>query len=478
LLRVNPINLEVLVMMTSKNQPRLTWIAFALGVAFSASTQAQSLFDVWSKAQSSAAEIVAAQAQRDESLQSRSQKDHLWDAHAQATVAAGVAGQDMRVTRASAMGMNDVDFTTSITAGVQTRASVGIQKPARNEALSVQEQIIELSSQMGDLQFAQAQENITWQVVQSYFDSLLIKQQLSILEHQYQTLNKATTELQRRQQVGDATLMDVQAAQIKLAVIQASQLQLQQQLASKLVSLQQLTGWESISVQIQPLRGVDKLSIGPLPQWQKDATDHSMILKLSDLQLQIQSKEIERIGVTGTTPTMDWIAQAQADRLTGWGMVSGGTATQQMAGYVVGAQLTIPLGAHGLNDEKQKTALKHLDKLQSDRDWAVSNLTMQVKDAWQNVNAQMAQLPAFERANQISAQRLQLTRQAHTTGVRTTTEWLGAEQDASQAEWALRQAQLQTLLSKARLQWLSGNLHEAQLQELTIQLSASEKSKR
>jgi outer membrane protein TolC len=464
-------------MMTFKNQPRLTWIALALGVAFASSTQAQSLFDVWSKAQSSAPEIVSAQAQRDESLQSRAQKDHLWDAHSQASVAAGVAGQDMRVTRASAMGMNDVDFTTSITAGVQTRASVGIQKPARNQALSVQEQLIDLSSQMGELHLAQAQDNVTWQVVQSYVDSLLTQQQLSILEQQYQTLNKATQELQRRQKVGDATLMDVQEAQSKLAVIQANQLQLQQLLDSKLVNLQQLTGWNDIKLQSQTLSAVDTWSMAPLAQWQKQASDHSIALKLSDLQMQIQSKEVERIGVSGTTPTMDWIAQAQADRLTGWGMM-GGTSTQQMAGYVVGAQLTIPLGAHGLNDEKQKTALKHLDKLQSDRDWAVSNLNTQIKDAWQNVNAQVAQLQAFERAHQISVQRLKLTRHAHDTGVRTTMEWLGAEQDASQAEWALRQAQLQTLLSKARLQWLSGNLQEAQLQALTTQLGTSDKAKR
>lgn len=448
---------------------KLSALVLGLAMGLTPSTQAQSLFDLWRQAQSSASEIAAAQAQRDESLQSRSQMDHLWDSHAQATVAGGVAGQDMRVTRASAMGMNNVDFTTSITAGVQTRAAVGIQKPARNESLKVQEQMIDLSSQMGDLQYAQAKDNVTWQVVQAYFESLFIQQQLAVLDQQDQTLNKATQELQRRQRVGDASLMDVQDAQAKLAVIQANKLQLQQQLTTKLVALQQLTGWESVNVLLASLKGVDQMSVAPLAQWQKQATENSVALQMSDLQMQIQNKEVQRIGVTGTTPTMDWVAQAQADRLTGWGMM-GGTSTQQMAGYVVGAQLTIPLGAHGLNDEKQKQALKHLDKLQSDKDWALSNLNTQVKDAWQTFNAQRAQLQAFEKANQISSQRLKLTRQAHATGVRTTMEWLGAEQDASQAELALRQAQLQVVFSKARLQWLSGNLKEAQLQELTTQL--------
>lgn len=440
-----------------------------LGVLLSSAASAQSLFDIWTRAQSVASEIVAAQVQRDEALQSRTQIDHLWDAHSQASVAAGVGGQDMRVTNAAALGMNGVNFTTSVTAGVQVRASVGIQKPVRNESLQVQEQLIDLNSQLGELALTQAKENVSWQVTQSYFEALLIEQQLTILTQQLQTLQKATQELQRRQQVGDATLMDVQDAQSKLAMIQASQLQLRQQLDSKLVSLQQLTGWDSVSVKSHVLRGVEQMSVASLSQWQKEAVEHSVSLRMSDLQMQIQNKEVQRIGVTGTTPTMDWVAQAQADRLTGGGMM-GGTSTQQMSGYIVGAQLTIPLGTHGLNDEKQKLALKHLDKLQSDKDWAQSNLLTQVKDAWQNMNAQLAQMNAFEKAYQISSQRLKLTRQAHSTGVRTTLEWLGAEQDASQSEWAWRQAQLQTLMAQARLQWLSGNLNEAQLQSLTARL--------
>ena len=72
-------------------------------------------------------------------------------------------------------------------------------------------------------------------------------------------------------------------------------------------------------------------------------------------------------------------------------------------------------------------------------------------------------MQALTQSEQASKARLNATRQAHRTGSRTTNEWLGAEHDAAQAELAVLQLRIQTVLDHARLYAASGELDEPKL---------------
>jgi len=205
-----------------------------------------------------------------------------------------------------------------------------------------------------------------------------------------------------------------------------------------------------------------------LPPWLVQARAQSLALQMTDVQIELQTQEARRIRVSGTTPTLDWVAQAQVDRLTGRGMAGG--ATQQMAGYIVGVQWSAPLGTHGLTDAREQEALKQVDRLQRDRDWQLSQLELQVSQAWHQWQSSVERLDVLAQALQVSQQRVRTTRQAHRLGTRSTLEWLGAEQDAVQAEMAWQQMRVQVVMARARLWWSSGRLSEAQLHEINQQL--------
>ena len=136
-------------------------------------------------------QYAAAQAQRDQSLIKREQMAPLWDAQTQAMVTAGMGGQDLHVTQARAMGQNGVGFDSSISAGALARVGVTTQKPIRNPALDVQSQMLDIGARIGEVQWAQAQQDLRWRVVQRDFDVLSAQQSLEVLQRQSGTLIKA-----------------------------------------------------------------------------------------------------------------------------------------------------------------------------------------------------------------------------------------------------------------------------------------------
>ena len=455
----------------------MTWL-LALAVAQAQSVTAGQtvmpkldLWETWRLAQTNDPQYAAAQAQRAQALAKREQMAPLWDTQARATVAAGVGGQDAHLTNARAMGQNGVGFDASINAGAAARLGVGAQKPIRNPALEAQSRMLETSARLGEVQWLQATQDLAWRAVQRYFDVLAARQTLEVQQRQLETLRKAEQEISRRQAIGDATTMDVQEAQARAALVRAQVLQSQHEADTKALVYRQLTGQAP-----QALRGVAEgpsqrtLSIIalPLPQWLAQANARATPLQLADLQISLQEEEAKRIHLAGHAPTLDWVGQAQLDRLTGYGM--NGTATQQITGYLMGVQWSTPLGSQNLTQARELEAWKQVDKLRSDKQWAQSQLEAQVTEAWQSVQSSQDRLQALAQAHGLSQQRLRTTRRAHQLGTRSTLEWLGAEQDAAQAELLWKLMRIQVVVAQARLLWVSGALGDTEVQALNQQL--------
>jgi outer membrane protein len=380
-----------------------------------------------------------------------------------------VGGQDAHITNARAMGQSGVGFDASVNAGAMTRVGLGAQKPIQNPALEVQSRMLDALARMGEVQWQQAEQDLAWRTIQSYFAVLTARQTVEVLQRQSDTLAKAQKEIARRQAIGDATTMDVQEAQTRVALLHAQILQAQQEVDALSVSYRQLTGQMPQAMRpVSEKRNLSVLPTLPLPQWLAQALAQSTQLQLADMQIGLQEEEAKRIRLSGTAATVDWVGHAQFDRLTGTGM--NGSATQQISGYLMGVQWSTPLGTQNLTLAREQEALKQADKLRSDKVLAQSQIEMQVTDAWQTAQSMQARLQALSQAHSLSQQRLRTTRQAHQVGTRSTLEWLGAEQDAAQAELMWRQMRIQVLLVQAKLAWVSGALGDTQLQQINQQL--------
>lgn len=441
----------------------------ALVLPLSAHAQSLDLMETLRLAKANDPQYAAAQAQRDQALSQRAQMAPLWDTQTRATVAAGVGGQDAHITNARAMGQSGVGFDASINAGAAARLGLGAQKPIRNPALDVQSRMLDTGARMGEVQWTQAQQDVAWRAVQRYFEVLAARQSVEVLQRQHDTLLKAQQEISRRQAIGDATTMDVQEAQARAALVRAQVLQAQQELDTQSVAYRQLTGRSAAALRtVGDTHNLNAATLPALAQWLVQAQAQSTQLQLADLQISLQEEEAQRIRLAGSAATLDWVGQAQLDRLTGSGM--NGSATQQITGYLMGVQWSAPLGTHNLTQAREQEALKKADKLRSDKSWVQSQLEAQVSEAWLAVQSSQARLQALAQAHTLNQQRLRTTRHAHQLGTRSTLEWLGAEQDAAQAELLWRRMRIQVLVSQARLWWVSGALGDTQVQAINQQL--------
>jgi outer membrane protein len=249
--------------------------------------------------------------------------------------------------------------------------------------------------------------------------------------------------------------MDVQEANARVSEIRAHVLTHENNLANKKVTYRQLTGQEP--TQLLPIGNINltPANLADANTWVQRAKQQSPSLQMMGLQQAIQGQEAKRVKA-GNAMTVDWVAQANMDRLSGHGTY--GSASNQTAQYMVGIQLNAPLSTGGMVESRY------------DQEAVEQQVEQQVRDAWQSLSTAQARLQALSQSEQASKARLTSTRQAHRTGARTTNELLGAEHDAAQAELAVVQLRIQTAMEQLRLSAASGELGEAQLRQVNAWL--------
>ena len=98
------------------------------------------------------------------------------------------------------MGQSDATFKTSVTAGALTRASIGAQKAWISPEREAQSQQLELSAQMAQTQWQQAQQTLIMRTAQRYMDVVAAEQTLTILQRQQKAVQQAAAEIIRLMQ--------------------------------------------------------------------------------------------------------------------------------------------------------------------------------------------------------------------------------------------------------------------------------------
>jgi outer membrane protein len=347
------------------------------------------------------------------------------------------------------------------------RGNISAQKAWINPEREAQSQQLQLSAQLAEQQWLQAQQALVLRTAQKYFDVLSAEQTMQILQRQQKTVQQAETEIKKRQAVGDASVMDVQEANARVSDIRARVLTQENDLAMKQLAYRQLVGHDPIN--LKGLNSTIQLprNLADANTWVQRAKQHSAALQMKRLQQAIQEHEVKRVKADQGLRA-DWVAQAQLDRMMGQGMY--GSASNQTAQYLVGMQVNVPLSTGGMSQARELEALKQVDKLRFDQELAELQLEQSVRTAWQSISSAQARIQALEQSAKASQARLSATRNAHRTGARTTNEWLAAEHDAAQAELALVQLRIQTILERLQLYADSGELAQAQLQEINALL--------
>lgn len=447
-------------------------VATLLTFATSAAS-ATDLLDVWHAALQHDFEYAAADASHEAGESRRRQGESLWRPTIQFTGTAGRMSSEYATTGAQfaapAFPQTDgVSFNTSVNNGALGRWMVEARQPLISRERLARSRQLELSADIGDLEWQGARQTLMLNTAQSYFAVALASESLRILQKQRTAIERELDKARDRHKLGDIPVTDTYEVSARVEAIRAQMLAAETDLQLKQLALSDVTGLQPEAMHLLfPASESTPSESRALNEWLSDAADRNLLLRAQRTRTGLATEESAKFSVTAS-PTIDLVAQIGQDRLSGNGDF--GPASINSNSKMIGVQITVPLYTGGYRNARQDEALHLADKARADAERTRQQVALQTRAAWLGLTVGAGRIAALEGALRTNRARLDATRLGRQVGDRTTLDLLNAENDTADAELALLQARVAVLMERLRLSALAGQLDEGALQTVNATL--------
>jgi outer membrane protein len=427
---------------------------------------------VWEAVQKHDPQGMVSQASRAAGSARLEQANALWRPTVGLSTSAGWASAQSQMNGAqfSALqsGLSDrANFGTSINGGSSTRWTLSAKQALYNRERQAQSAQLDLAAQASELEWQLAQQDWMLQTTQRYFDAVQAEQRLALIAQQQVAVNKALTEAKDRFAIGDAPVTDTHEAQARAQALAAQAIAASNDLQMARQVLVDVSGLPAGALALQAPKGASLQSeLDALSVWLQKAEQNPMI-GLQQLQADVAQQEVRKHGAM-TAPTLDMVAQASRERISGTGDL--GVASNTQSQQMVGVMLNVPLYTGGWRSAKLQEASQLQLKAQAELERTRLQVSQMTRSAWLAVQSGQARIAALEAADTASQARLDATQLGRQVGDRTTLDLLNAQNDASAAQLALLQARIDVLMGQLRLHALAGQLDAQKLRAVNAAL--------
>lgn len=450
-----------------------TLLAGAVLALCATATPATDLLQVWQAARQYDPQGAVSEAGRAAGATRREQAAALWRPNLGLSASAGWANGQSQTNGAQFSALNSglsdqANFSTSINGGTATRWALNARQPLYSPERRAQAAQLQVAAQASEHEWQLSQQDWMLQTTQRYMDVVQAERRLALVLQQQQAVDQALTEAKDRFALGDAPITDTHEAQARAQVLAVQAIAVRNELDLARQVLADVTGLSVQSLQLKaPGRPIPAQVIEPLVTWLQRAEQNSPLLKLQQTQVQAAQQDIEKYRASAS-PTLDLVGQASRERLGGSGDFGAASNTQSQ--QMVGLMLNLPLYTGGWRSAKLQEAVHLHDKARAELERSRMQVAQMTRVAWQAVQSGQARLAALDAARTASQARLDATRLGRQVGDRTTLDLLNAQNDASAAELAWLQGQIDTLMAQLRLHAMAGQLDVPQLQAVNAAL--------
>lgn len=319
-----------------------------------------------------------------------------------------------------------------------------------------------VTAQQSDTVAAIAKQQLTLEVIQSYFALLLAQESVELAEIERESTAEQLARGKRAFELGAATITDVNEAQAGFDISRSREIVAQNDLAVTRQSFARVIGHEPSD--IMELSKTIVLN-PPLPQvmdhWVDKARTNNLQVILAEQSLDIASHEIERQRGFAY-PSVDAFAR-YGDHNDSSSNLGAGVDSSEAR---VGLEAKIPLYAGGIvgAQVRQTSALRQRAWHQLDD--ARSQAALSAQTAFLSLNSDILRIQALQQSQISSENSLKSTQRGFELGLRTNIDVLNARQQLFTARRDLAQARYSYLLNQLRLQAAIGDLSEQDLVEL------------
>lgn len=302
-------------------------------------------------------------------------------------------------------------------------------------------------------------QNLLVRVSKTYFDVLLAQQDLRLMEAQSAAYSGQLESARRGLKAGSGTRTDIDDAQARLDLGHANELKARQNVATSLRQLEVITA--TPVAQLAPLDGARLALLPPQPSgmedWVNFALDHNPELQALGANIEIANREVEK-NLAGHLPTVDlFVQRSKSQSDTNY------TINSQYMTSSAGVQFNVPIWSSGEVSSRVRQARATLERAQQVLEQRRREISLEVRGEYQNVEEGILKVQALQQAERSARQAVLSNRKGLQAGTRSQLDILNAQQQLTNVQRDLLQAQSGYVLAQIRLLALMNSLNADEL---------------
>ena len=340
--------------------------------------------------------------------------------------------------------------------------TLSVRQPLYRPLLSALVRQAQAQVEEADALLERDEQTLVTRVGEAYFDALLAKDQVLLIEAQKTTYTTQLDAARKGLQGGTGTRTDIDEAQARLDLTLAQELEALQNVEYTRRRLEALMGrpadvLASLDVQrFNPTAPIPAL----VDDWVERAEKASPELQSLRAQLDAAGMEVQK-AQAGHKPTLDAVAQ--------WSRSSSDSVTNVNSRYdnkTIGLQLSVPLYSGGYVSSVVRQAVAAQERAREALEATRRDLGVRVHREFRGMTEGVLRVKALEQAVRSAEQAVLSNQKSFLAGSRTTVDVLNAQQQKTTAQRDLAQARYLYLVSRLRLQSLAGEDRQASVAQV------------
>jgi len=437
---------------------RLAWVVSALVAAPCSMAEPLDLQRTWELARQAdphfQAEKAAYQAGQTQAKQGRS----LWLPKVGASATAGVGSHKSTMRGANftmpGMGSDDVEFNTSIRNGDVFGYEVGLEQPLIDRQNLSQSRQLRLAADVAELKWQQAQQHLVLNSAEHYFNVLVARQAVAVLERQQMQVQAIYDEVHERFELGELPITSTHEVKAQLRALDAQLAQATLTLETAEFAYEDFTGqYPKELVPLTRAAEVEAPAVGDLVDWQEQARVNNLHLQMQERGINVAQEEAAALE-SWHSPTLSVVGRLSHEKIDGSGRY--GDAMNKADEWVVGVQLSVPIFTGGYRSNKRKEANHLLTQRRAEGASLAQQIQQQTRSAWRGTHVNYQRLTALQEAYIANKERLKATQLGFELGDNTTLERLAVENALAETELNLLEAQVALIMNQLQLRALVG----------------------
>ena len=317
-------------------------------------------------------------------------------------------------------------------------------------------------------QFALAEQELILRTAQSYFDVLLASESLRVLDAQSKAVEEQWALAKRNFEVGTGTVTDVHEAHAKHALSLAQRVAAANELTSKQADLERMLGEPMLLAPVRVGQTLPGIHADQIDAWRAAAATGNPQVKVQQAALAVAQREVDK-STSAHLPTLDLVLSRSGNYNSG-SLSSPTDLESRVNTRQVGLQLSVPLFAGGATQSKVREALAMQERAVAELALAQRNADSQVRQAFAGVINGLAQIEALQVAVQAGNSAVEGNKIGFKIGTRIIPDVLNAEQQLFSSVRDLSRARIETITHGLKLKAATGQLQTTDLAALELLL--------